>query len=153
SWSASQGGIPHAELGDPTAARRARRVPFVSHGCGALGVVACTQPDGESRPVKTTNIPRATAEVPFVDLGRNNLAICDKLRTAFDSVLQDGGFVLGEEVDAFEAEFADYCGVGHCVGVGSGTAALTLALLAAGVQSGDEVIVPAHTYIARRWGP
>ena len=102
--------------------------------------------------MKTTNIPRATAEVPFVDLGRNNLAIADELRTAFDSVLQDGGFVLGEEVDAFEAEFADYCGVGHCVGVGSGTAALTLALLAAGVQSGDEVIVPAHTYIATALG-
>jgi dTDP-4-amino-4,6-dideoxygalactose transaminase len=55
-------------------------------------------------------------------------------------------------VDAFEAEFADYCGVRHCVGVGSGTAALTLALLAAGVQSGDEVIVPAHTYIATALG-
>ena len=54
---------------------------------------------------------------------------------AFDSVLDDGGFVLGDEVDAFEAEFAAYCGVRHCVGVGSGTAALTLALLAAGIRA------------------
>jgi len=98
--------------------------------------------------MNTTSISPATAEVPFVDLRRHNLAIAGELRTAFDSVLEDGGFVLGGEVDAFEAEFADYCGVRHCVGVGSGTAALTLALLAAGVQSGDEVIVPAHTYIA-----
>src|SRR6476660_5337058 len=106
-------------------------------------MVPCTQPNGESRPMSTTSISPATAEVPFVDLGRHNRAIAAELRAAFDRVLEDGGFVLGDEVDAFEAEFADYCGVRHCVGVGSGTAALTLALLAAGVQSGDEVIVPA----------
>jgi dTDP-4-amino-4,6-dideoxygalactose transaminase len=102
--------------------------------------------------MNTTSITPATAEVPFVDLYRHNLAIGDELRAAFDSVLRDGGFVLGDEVDAFETEFAAYCGVRHCVGVGSGTAALTLALLAAGVQSGDEVIVPAHTFIASALG-
>jgi dTDP-4-amino-4,6-dideoxygalactose transaminase len=102
--------------------------------------------------MSTTTISSATAEVPFVDLRRHNLPIAAELRAAFDAVLQDGGFVLGEEVDAFEAEFADYCGVRHCVGVGSGTAALTLALLAAGVQDGDDVIVPAHTYIATALG-
>ncbi|HEY7151532.1 MAG TPA: DegT/DnrJ/EryC1/StrS family aminotransferase [Solirubrobacterales bacterium] len=100
----------------------------------------------------TTSISPAISQVPFVDLARHNLAIADELRAAFDRVLEDGGFVLGDEVDAFEAEFAEYCGVRHCVGVGSGTAALTLALLAAGVQSGDEVIVPAHTYIASALG-
>ncbi len=102
--------------------------------------------------MNTTSISPAIAEVPFVDLPRHNLAMADELRGAFDSVLHDGGFVLGDEVDAFEAEFAAYCGVRHCVGVGSGTAALTLALLAAGIQSGDEVIVPAHTFIATALG-
>ena len=57
-------------------------------------------------------------------------------------------FILGEEVERFEEEFARYCGVRHCVGTASGTAALTLALMAAGIGRGDEVIVPAHTFIA-----
>ncbi len=70
------------------------------------------------------------------------------MRAAFDRVLASGGFVLGSEVEEFEAEFAAFCGVEHCIGVGSGTAALTLAILAAGIGPGDEVIVPAHTYIA-----
>ncbi|MGH2925874.1 MAG: DegT/DnrJ/EryC1/StrS family aminotransferase [Solirubrobacterales bacterium] len=102
--------------------------------------------------MNATSISRATAEVPFVDLGRHNGAIADQLRSAFDDVLDDGGFVLGREVETFEAEFAEFCGTRHCVGVGSGTAALTLALLAAGVQEGDEVIVPAHTFIASALG-
>ena len=83
-----------------------------------------------------------------MSLDRHHAPIAQQLRDAFDEVLADGGFVLGREVDAFEREFAAYCGVEHCVGVGSGTAALTLALLAAGVGPGDEVIVPAHTFIA-----
>ena len=91
---------------------------------------------------------RAVDEVPFMDVGRNHAAIADELRMAFDIVLTDGGFVLGEEVERLEAEFADLCGVRHCIGVASGTAALTLALIAAGLEEGDEVIVPAHTYIA-----
>jgi dTDP-4-amino-4,6-dideoxygalactose transaminase len=95
---------------------------------------------------------QAATEIPFVDLQRHNGAVADELRSAFDSVLDDGGFVLGREVDAFEAEFAAFCGTRHCVGVGSGTAALTLALVAAGVERGDEVIVPAHTYIASALG-
>jgi dTDP-4-amino-4,6-dideoxygalactose transaminase len=95
------------------------------------------------------NIGVATAPmVPFVDLQRHHAMIGDELRLAFDAVLADGGFVLGEEVEAFESEFSRYCGVTHCVGVSSGTAALTLAMLAAGIGPGDEVIVPAHTYIA-----
>lgn len=83
-----------------------------------------------------------------MDLGRDHGPIAGELRAAFEAVLADNGFVLGSEVAEFEAEFADFCGVRHCVGVNSGTAALTLALLAAGVGAGDEVIVPAHTYIA-----
>jgi dTDP-4-amino-4,6-dideoxygalactose transaminase len=102
--------------------------------------------------MSATSLSRAAAEIPFVDLQRHNGGLADQLRSAFDDVLDDGGFVLGREVDAFEAEFAEYCGTRHCVGVGSGTAALTLALVAAGVQQGDEVIVPAHTFIASALG-
>jgi dTDP-4-amino-4,6-dideoxygalactose transaminase len=86
--------------------------------------------------------------VPFVDLRRAHSELATDLAAAFERVVDSSGFVLGEEVERFEAEYADYCGVGHCVGVASGTAALTLAMLAAGVGHGDEVIVPAHTYIA-----
>jgi dTDP-4-amino-4,6-dideoxygalactose transaminase len=83
-----------------------------------------------------------------MDLGRNHRPIEGELRAAFERVLDDNAFVLGREVAQFEAAFAEFCGARHCVGVGSGTAALTLALLAAGVGAGDEVIVPAHTFIA-----
>jgi dTDP-4-amino-4,6-dideoxygalactose transaminase len=89
-----------------------------------------------------------TSEVPLVDLGRHHAGVDLELREAFERVLASSGFVLGSEVERFEGEFAEFCEVGHCVGVGSGTAALALALIAAGVGRGDEVIVPAHTYIA-----
>jgi dTDP-4-amino-4,6-dideoxygalactose transaminase len=88
------------------------------------------------------------APVPFMDLRRNHLPLADELRGAFEGVLEDGGFVLGHEVAAFEREFAEFCEVEHCVGVGSGTAALTVSLMACGIGPGDEVIVPAHTFIA-----
>ena len=88
------------------------------------------------------------AQVPFVALGRQHAALADDLRAAFERVLQADAFILGAEVEAFEREFAEYCGVAHCVGINSGTAALTLALIAAGIGPGDEVIVPAHTFIA-----
>jgi dTDP-3-amino-3,4,6-trideoxy-alpha-D-glucose transaminase len=86
--------------------------------------------------------------VPFMSLERHHRPIAGELRRAFDDVLDDGGFVLGAEVELFEQEFAAYCGVAHCIGVNSGTAALALALRAAGIGHGDEVIVPAHTFIA-----
>jgi dTDP-4-amino-4,6-dideoxygalactose transaminase len=71
-----------------------------------------------------------------------------ELQAAFERVVRASSFILGEEVERFEEEFAAYCGSRTCVGVASGTAALTLALTAAGIGPGDEVIVPAHTYIA-----
>jgi dTDP-4-amino-4,6-dideoxygalactose transaminase len=86
--------------------------------------------------------------VPFADLARQHRSLAAALRATFDRVVGSSGFILGEEVERFEAEFADYCGVGHCVGVASGTAALTIMLRAAGVGRGDEVIIPAHTFIA-----
>jgi dTDP-4-amino-4,6-dideoxygalactose transaminase len=87
-------------------------------------------------------------QIPFTDLGRQHDGIREELAEAFDRVVKSSGFILGEEVERFEQAFAAYCGVRHCVGVASGTAALTLAMLAAGVKPGDEVIVPAHTFIA-----
>src|SRR3954471_10149844 len=86
--------------------------------------------------------------VPFVALDRQHAPIAEELRAAFDRVVGASAFILGSEVAAFEAEFAAYCGTDHCVGVASGTAALTLAVEAAGIGPGDEVIVPAHTFIA-----
>ena len=93
-----------------------------------------------------------TSGVPFVTLDRQHAALAGELRAAFDRVLASSGFILGEEVESFEREFAAYCGTEDCVGVASGTSALTLALLAMGIGRGDEVVVPAHTYIASAIG-
>ncbi len=95
--------------------------------------------------------PGITA-VPFVDLARQHRLLATELRYVFDRVVGSSGFILGEEVERFEADFAEYCGVGHCVGVASGTAALTIMLRAAGIGRGDEVIIPAHTFIATALG-
>jgi dTDP-4-amino-4,6-dideoxygalactose transaminase len=86
--------------------------------------------------------------VAFVDLTRQHAQIADALSTTFNRVLASSGFILGEEVERFETDFAAYCGTRYCVGLASGTAALTIMLRAAGVAPGDEVIVPAHTFIA-----
>src|SRR3954453_19049830 len=96
--------------------------------------------------------PQMNAEVPFVALNREHAAIAPSLHDAFARVVRRGGFVLGEEVARFEDAWGAVCGVEHCVGVASGTAALTLMLRAAGIGPGDEVIVPAHTYIASALG-
>src|SRR5881227_74378 len=72
----------------------------------------------------------------------------DQFREAFDRVVGANAFILGKEVERFEQRFASYCGTTHCIGVASGTAALIIMLEAAGVGAGDEVIVPAHTFIA-----
>ena len=90
--------------------------------------------------------------VPFVALERQHEALRHDLPAAFDRVVASSGFVLSDEVDCFETEFAAACDVGECVGVASGTAALALALRAACVGPGDEVIVPAHTFIASALG-
>src|SRR5213076_15916 len=64
------------------------------------------------------------------------------------AVLESGRYILGPEVEAFEAEFAQYLGRKHCIGVANGTEALTIALRAAGVEPGDEVVVPDFTFFA-----
>jgi len=84
----------------------------------------------------------------FLDLQRINARDRDALRAAFDRVLDSGRYVLGAEVEGFEAEFAAYCGARHCIGVANGLEALRLVLQAWGVSAGDEVIVPSNTFIA-----
>lgn len=86
--------------------------------------------------------------VPFIDLKQQYLAIKDEILSAVDSVFESAQFVLGKEVAAFEEEFAAFCGVPHAVAVNSGTSALHLALLAAGVGPGDEVITVPFTFVA-----
>src|SRR3954447_24668516 len=90
--------------------------------------------------------------VPFVDLGRQHEPIQNDLRSAFERVLGASSYILGEEVARFEEEFAAYCGARYCVGVASGTAALTIAALSAGIRPRDDVVVPAHTFIASAFG-
>src|SRR5437588_9637156 len=97
-------------------------------------------------------LPAMADRVPFVALDRQHGPIREDLERTFDRVLGASAFILGQEVAAFEDEFAEYCGADHCVGVASGTAALTLAFQAAGIGPGDEVIVPAHTFIASALG-
>jgi dTDP-4-amino-4,6-dideoxygalactose transaminase len=86
--------------------------------------------------------------IPFVDLKAQYEAIRGEVNAAVLGVLESAQFVLGPEVEAFESEFAAYCGARHCVAVNSGTSALHLALLAAGVRPGDEVVTVSHTFVA-----
>ncbi|NDV13298.1 DegT/DnrJ/EryC1/StrS family aminotransferase [Crenobacter caeni] len=86
--------------------------------------------------------------ITFLDLKAINLAHRDELKAAFERVLDSGWYILGQEVKAFEQEFADYCGTPHAVGVSNGLDALHLILRAWGIGEGDEVIVPSNTYIA-----
>lgn len=84
----------------------------------------------------------------FLDMRAPYLELKDELDAAYFRFMDSGWYVLGREVDSFEDEFATYCGAKECVGVSSGLDALCLALEAGGVKAGDEVIVPANTYIA-----
>lgn len=86
--------------------------------------------------------------VPFLDLGALHEEVAGELGDAFQRVLSGNWFIRGQEVEAFEADFASYCEADHCIGVGTGLDALTLILRAYGIGAGDEVIVPAHTFIA-----
>ena len=86
--------------------------------------------------------------VPLFDLKIQYEAISSEIRAAIDAVLESSQYILGPAVAGFESEFAEYCGVRHAVGVNSGTSALQLALLAAGVGPGDEVITVPLTFVA-----
>ena len=86
--------------------------------------------------------------IPLIDLKAPYRELQADLDSAYRRVMESGWYILGEEVDAFERDFALYCGVRHCVGVGNGLEALHLILRALDIGPGDEVIVPSNTYIA-----
>jgi dTDP-4-amino-4,6-dideoxygalactose transaminase len=86
--------------------------------------------------------------IPLVDLKAQYQSIKGEIDNAIASVLESGEFILGSEVAAFEREFAAYCGARYCIGLNSGTSALHLAMLAAGVGPGDEVITVPFTFVA-----
>jgi dTDP-4-amino-4,6-dideoxygalactose transaminase len=87
-------------------------------------------------------------EVPFLDLSRMHAPLKEQLLEDIEALVDAGGFTLGPPVASFEDAFAGYCGTDHCVGVASGLDALRLALIASGLQPGDEVILPAATFVA-----
>jgi dTDP-4-amino-4,6-dideoxygalactose transaminase len=91
-------------------------------------------------------------DTPFLDLKLINAAHRDEIIAAMIKVLDSGWYILGSEVESFEKEFAEYCGVSHCLGVANGLDALTLIIRAykemGKLKEGDGVIVPANTYIA-----
>jgi dTDP-4-amino-4,6-dideoxygalactose transaminase len=87
-------------------------------------------------------------KVPFLDIGAAYRELQHEIDEAVARVLRSGWYLLGEELQAFEQEYAAYVGVDNCIGVGNGLDALHLALRAMEVGPGDEVIVPANTYIA-----
>jgi len=94
-------------------------------------------------------IPAAAAgTVPFVRMDRDDPALLEELLGAVRTVAEESSFILGQHVEGFEADFAAYCEADEAVGVGSGTDAIALALRALGIGRGDEVILPANTFIA-----
>ena len=86
--------------------------------------------------------------IPFLDMKAVYAELKPELDAAFARVMESGWFVLGREVEAFEAEYAAFCGTRHCIGLGNGLEALELVLRAWDIGPGDEVIVPSNTYIA-----
>lgn len=86
--------------------------------------------------------------IPFLDLKSPYLELKGELDAAYHRVMESGWYILGKEVEAFETEFASYCETKYCIGVANGLDALHLIVRAYGIGPGDEVIVPANTYIA-----
>jgi dTDP-3-amino-3,4,6-trideoxy-alpha-D-glucose transaminase len=86
--------------------------------------------------------------VPLFDTSAPLTALREQLRAAVNRVLDSERYILGPEVQAFEREFAEYCGTSHAVGVANGTEAITIALRAMGIGPGDEVVVPSFTFYA-----
>ncbi|RYE41884.1 MAG: DegT/DnrJ/EryC1/StrS family aminotransferase [Hyphomicrobiales bacterium] len=89
-----------------------------------------------------------TRAIPFLDLKSLHTEVREELDAAYQRVMDSGCFIMGPELLAFEAEFARYCGVKHCLGVGNGLDAIRLILEAYGIGPGHEVIVPSNTFIA-----
>jgi dTDP-4-amino-4,6-dideoxygalactose transaminase len=91
---------------------------------------------------------RVTQKIPFLDIASQHAEIAAEVLPVWNAQFTSAGFIGGPEVRAFEEEYAEYIGVGHVVGVSNGTDALELAFRAVGVGAGDEVIMPANTFIA-----
>jgi len=91
---------------------------------------------------------RSARRIPFLDLKFKYEALKEELDTAYSRVMQSGRYILGEEVEAFEAEFAAYCRAKYCVSVANGLEALFLSLRAFDIGTNDEVLVPGNTAIA-----
>src|SRR5215207_1948869 len=87
-------------------------------------------------------------KIPFLDLRAPYLELQSELDAAYERVMKSGWYILGSEVETFEEEFARYCEAEHCIGVASGLDALHLILRAMEIGEGDEVVIPANTYIA-----
>jgi dTDP-4-amino-4,6-dideoxygalactose transaminase len=94
------------------------------------------------------SITTITAGVPFLDLAAQQAEVADEVLPVWERQLRTAGFIGGAEVAAFEEEYARYIGVEHVVGVSNGTDALELAYRALGIGPGDEIIMPANTFIA-----
>ena len=94
----------------------------------------------------------ATERVPFMDLAQQWRQIEAAAMPELRQLFEQSAFVLGPWVDRFEKNVAAYTGVEHAVGVNSGTSALHLAMIAAGVGPGDKVLLPANTFMATAWG-
>jgi dTDP-4-amino-4,6-dideoxygalactose transaminase len=94
------------------------------------------------------NSPFLLAMIQYENLQKVNQPFIHEYKSEFEKVLNSGWFVLGENVAAFEKEYANYCEVPFCVGVGNGLEALVLSIKALGIEKGMEIIVPCNTFIA-----
>ena len=105
-------------------------------------------PNSTTAAAETDSDTADTAPIAFVDLLAQHREIADEVDAGFARVLATGAFIGGPDVGAFEDEFASYTGAAHCIGVGNGTEAIESGLRAVGIGPGDEVILPANTFIA-----
>lgn len=99
----------------------------------------------------STRDPTRCITVPYLDLKYIHAPIMAEMRQALDAVLESGSFASGPAVAQFEEDFARLCHAEHCVGLNSGTSAVHVALLSAGVRAGDEVITTPYTWISTAW--
>ena len=129
-------------IGDPAQGRARSRLEAADELRGA------DPADDARRPRAAEAALSAAMGVPLFDTSTPLAPLREELRAAVARVLDSGRYILGPEVEAFEQEFAAYCGAGHAIGVANGTDAITIALRAMGVGPGDEVVVPSFTFYA-----
>src|SRR5215213_3635822 len=119
-------------------------------GCGPGPISRAAMLKFADQPLETGTAV-ARPEVPFMDLKAQFAGLKDEVLPALEAAAESAAFILGPRVAEFEAACAAYVGAKHCIAVNSGTSALHLALLAAGVGPGDEVITVPMTFIATSW--